>query len=231
MMKRLRALLPLLLLLALGVAVLASGVLSRLDLQRLAQEEAQWRLVVQAHPALAALAHLVAMTLAIATGVPGAVLLVFAGGMLFGALAGTLLSTLGALLGATLLFFAGRRAFERGGMAEPALAARLRAGYGTHPVSYTLFLRLVPLFPFGATSIALAWLRCPFWLFLAASAFGGAVMIGFESTLGAGLVESIARGEAMSPSLLAHPRILWPTLGMAALALLPVLFGRRRHPR
>src|SRR5690606_31225992 len=149
----------------------------------------------------------------------------------FGALAGTILSATGTLLGATILFLASRRAFERGETAEPALAARLRNGYLAHPASYTLFLRLVPLFPFGATTVALAWLRCPLWLFLAASAFGGSVMIAFESALGAGLLETLAHEGRASLSLLAHPRILWPALGMAALALLPVAVGWLRRRR
>lgn len=230
-MKRLRAALPLLLLLALGLAVLASGLLSRFDLAHLAQEEAPWRMAVRAHPILAALAHVAAMALAVATCVPGAVLIVFAGSVLFGAWAGSLLSTTGTLIGATLLFLASRRAFERGDAAEPPLAARLRAGYRSHPLSTTLFLRLVPLFPFGATSVALAWLGCPLWRFLGASAFGSAVMIGLQSALAAGLMASFAQDGAVTPGLLAHPRILWPALGMAALALLPVGLEWIRRPR
>ena len=229
-MKRLRAFLPLLVLIAIGIAVLASGALGHFDPRHLAQDEVAWRASVIAHPWLAALAQVGALALAIATAVPGAIVIVIAGGMLFGVWLGTLLSTIGALCGATLLFFASRRAFERGGGTEPALVARLRHGYLAHPASYTLFLRLVPLFPFGATSVALAWLRCPLWLFLAASAFGASVMIAFESALGAGLVETFARGEHASLSVFAHPQILWPLLGMALLALLPIAFGRlRRH--
>lgn len=229
-MKRLRAFAPLLILVAMGVAVLASGLLDRFDPHRIAQEEAALRGGIGAHPWLAAAAQIGAMALAIATGLPGAIVIVLAGGMLFGTLAGTVLSSVGTMLGATILFFASRSAFEHGDGGEPALVARLRAGYRAHPVSYTLFLRLVPLFPFGATTIALAWLRCPAWLFLGASAFGGTVMIAFESALGAGLLESIEREGTVSPSLLAHPQILWPALGIAALALLPIALGwlRRR---
>lgn len=230
-MKRLRAFVPLLILVAMGVAVLASGLLDRFDPQRIVQQEAQWRSGIGAHPWLAALAQVGAMTLAIATGVPGAIVIVFAGGMLFGTLAGTVLSTAGSLIGATILFLASRSAFDRGGGEEPPLAARLRIGYLAHPTSYTLFLRLVPFFPFGATSIALAWLRCPLWLFLGASAIGGSVMIALQSAIGAGLSEVIAREGRVSLSLLAHPQILWPALGMATLALLPIVVGWMRGRR
>jgi uncharacterized membrane protein YdjX (TVP38/TMEM64 family) len=230
-MNRLRAFLPLLVLIAIGVALLASGALDRFDPHRIAQEEADLRAAIAAHPLPAALAQIGLMTLAIATGIPGAVVVVLAGGMLFGALGGTLLSSVGTLLGALILFLASRSAFAEGGGAAPALVERLRAGYHAYPVSYAMFLRLVPFFPFGAVTVALAWLRCPLWLFLAATAIGGTVMIAFESALGAGLTETIAREGRVSLNLFTHRQVLLPLLGMALLALAPVAIAQLRRLR
>jgi len=230
-MNRLRAFLPLLVLIAIGVALLASGALERFDPHRIAQEEADLRAAIAAHPLPAALAQIGLMTLAIATGIPGAVVVVLAGGMLFGALGGTLLSSVGTLLGALILFLASRSAFAEGGGAAPALVERLRAGYHAYPVSYAMFLRLVPFFPFGAVTVALAWLRCPLWLFLAATAIGGTVMIAFESALGAGLTETIAREGRVSLNLFTHRQVLLPLLGMALLALAPVAIAQLRRLR
>ena len=228
-MKRLRAFLPLLILIAIGIALFASGVLDRFDPHHIAQDEADLRVGIGAHPWLAALLQVGAMTLAIATGIPGAIVIVLAGGMLFGTLAGTVLSSIGTTLGATILFFASRSAFAQGEGHAPALVERLRAGYHAHPFSYTMFLRLVPFFPFGAVTVALAWLRCPLWLFLVTSAIGGTVMIAFESALGAGLTEIIAREGTVSLSILTHRSILLPLLGMAVLALAPIVVGRLRR--
>lgn len=228
-MKRLRALLPLLLLITVGVALLASGALKQFDPHHIAREQERLQAAIAAHPLWSALAQIGLMTLAIATGIPGAVVIVLAGGMLFGVVAGTALSAIGTTLGATILFLASRTAFAHGDTQVPALVEKLRAGYHAHPISYALFLRLVPFFPFGGITVALAWLRCPLWLFLLATASGGTVMVGFETALGAGLTETIAREGTVSLNLFAHRSVLLPLLGMALLALVPIALARRRR--
>lgn len=233
-MKRLRSFLPLLFLIAIGIALLASGALDRFDPHHIASEEIILRASIAAHPLIAGLIQIGLMTLGIATGIPGAIVIVLAGGMLFGIVEGTVLSSIGTVLGALILFVASRSAFEHGAGAAPALVERLRVGYHAHPVSYAMFLRLVPFFPFGGVTVALAWLRCPLWLFLTATSIGGTVMIGFETALGAGLTETIAREGTVSLNIFAHRRVLLPLLGMAVLALVPIVLsqlGRLRLQR
>jgi uncharacterized membrane protein YdjX (TVP38/TMEM64 family) len=143
---------------------------------------------------------------------------------------GTVLSGIGTTLGALILFYASRAAFAQdGGGGVPMLVEKLRAGYHAFPFSYTMFLRLVPFFPFGGVTVALAWLRCPLWLFLTATATGGTVMIAFETALGAGLAETIAHNGTVSMDMFAHPHVLLPLLGMAVLALVPIVLGQLRR--
>lgn len=227
-MKSLRAILPLLVLIAIGIALLSSGALRHFDPHHIAREQAGLLERIGAHPLAAALAQIGLMTVAIATGIPGAIVIVLAGGMLFGFVEGTLYSAIGTTLGALILFLASRSAFAQGSGEPPALVARMRAGYHAYPVSFAMFLRLVPFFPFGAVTVGLAWLRCPLWLFLLATAVGGTVMIAFETALGTGLTETIAREGAVSLNILTHRSVLLPLLGMAALALLPIVLGQLR---
>ena len=228
-MKRFRHFLPILMLIALGVALLASGVLNRFRPENLAHEQAALQAQIALHPVLAAAAFVTAVTLGIATGIPGMVVLILAGGMLYGVWFGTLLSTIGVTLGALILFLASRHAFgDHSHARAPGLVDRLRGGYLAHPLSYTFFLRLVPFFPFGGVTVALAWLRCPLWLFLAATAGGGAAMVGVETALGAGLAQSIGEKQAVSADILAQPGVLIPLLGMGLLALVPVLIAKLR---
>ena len=231
-MKRLKNFLPILVLIALGIALLASGTLNRFRPANLANEQAHLQELIAQHPLLAVGAYVVAVTLAISTGVPGVVVLILAGGMLFGVVAGTALSVIGVTFGALILFLASRHAFgDHTHARAPGLVERLRGGYLAHPVSYTVFLRLVPFFPFGGVTVALAWLRCPLWLFLAATAGGGSFMTGVETALGAGLARSIAEKQAISTDILAQPAVFLPLLGMGLLALIPVAVAKWRARR
>ena len=231
-MKRLRSFLPLLILIAIGIALLSTGVLNRFRPETLAREQANLQAQIAAHPIHAGLIHVGVTTLAIATGVPGVLVVILAGGMLFGVFWVTILSTTGATIGALILFLASRHAFgTQSGASAPALVDKLRGGYLAHPVSYTCFLRLVPFFPFGGVTVALAWLRCPLWLFLAATAGGGALMVGIETVLGAGLAKNIGTNHEVNLSLFSDPLVIAPLVAMGLLALVPVAIGKWREAR
>ena len=228
-MKRFRSLLPLLVLIALGIGLLASGQLNRFRPQTLAAEQAILQAHIALRPLTAGMLHIGATTLAIATGIPGAIVLILAGGMLFGMLAGTILSSIGVTLGALILYLASRHAFADHHHAKaPGLVERVRVGYMAHPVSYSFFLRLVPFFPFGGVTIALAWLRCPLWLFLVATAGGGTLMTAIETALGVGLARNIGTNQAVSLSLFSDPKVILPLLAMGLLALVPVAIAKWR---
>jgi len=232
-MKRLQKFLPVLVLIALGVALFLSGTLNRFRPDNLANEQAVLQAQIAAHPLLAGLSYVGVLLFVISTGVPaGGALLIITGGMLFGVWACTALSVVGVTLGALVLFLASRHAFGDHTHANaPGLVQRLRGGYMAHPLSYTFFLRLVPFFPFGGVTVALAWLRCPLWLFLTATGSGGAVMTGVETALGAGLAKSIGDKHAVSADILAQPGVLLPLLAMGLLALAPVAVAKWRAGR
>lgn len=231
-MKRLRSLLPLLVLATIGAAVFFSGVLERLEPAALYRQHVMLQQQIQDHPLIAALIQIGIVTLGISTGIPGMVVLILAGGMLFGGWYGALLSSIGVTLGALVLYGASRFAFgEHGDSGAPALVERLRGGYQAHPVSYTFFLRLVPFFPFGGVTVALAWLRCPLWLFALATAFGGSLMTTIESLLGAGLAKNLEHDGKLDASLFSDPWVLGPSVLLAVMALIPVVVNRWRQRR
>ena len=231
-MPRFRPFLPLLVLILLGIALLSTGALNRFRPATLASEQTRLQAQIAAHPLRASGLQVGVTALAIATGVPGVLVVILAGGMLFGVVMGTLLSSVGLILGAMILFLASRHAFgTQPGTRAPVLVEKLRDGYLAHPVSYTCFLRLVPFFPFGGVTIALAWLRCPLWLFAAATAAGGSVITAIETVLGAGLARNIAANRAVSLSLFSDPVVIVPLLAMGRLALTPVAIGKWRARR
>ncbi|MBD8897971.1 VTT domain-containing protein [Rhodanobacter sp. DHG33] len=225
-MKRLRAALPLILLLIAGIVLYLSGTLDRLGPQHLIAHQQQVRAHIAEYPWLSRLTYIGLLTLAMATGIPGTVIIILAGGFAFGVLDGTLCSSAGLTLGSLILYLASRYAFGTGTREPPPFAAKLHHGFERHPVTYTLFLRFVPVMPFGAVTVGLAWLRCPLWLFLGASWLGGTVSLVFENSIGAGLGSALDSDGALNAGLLLHRSVLLPMAALALLALLPLLIGR-----
>jgi len=223
---------PFLLIAIVALAFIASGAWRQLRLDALAQNFQALQSWSSAHPLLARLSLVLMIAGIIAIGMPGAVVLVVAGGMFFGSLPAAAYSLLGDGLGASLLFLAARRAMDDGdGSPSSALVARLRQGYAEHPISYALFLRLVPVFPFGAVSVALTWLGASYRLFIATSMLGILPSLLVYAALGAGLADAIAHHESIGTAALGQPKFLLPLIALGLLSLVPVLFGLRRTPR
>lgn len=231
-MRRLRAALPLVILVATGIALFASGALSSLSPEQLVNSHSQLQQSIAHYPWIARLAYVGLLAIVVATGIPASVVITVAAGLLFGIIQGTVLSTIGVLLGSWLLFFATQMALGKERHQAPALVERLRHGYAHHPVNYTLFLRLAPGLPWGGVTVALAWLRCPLKLFTGATATGAVVMSIIESAIGTGIGEGLARGQHHFDlmAMLFNPYILISLGGLALLALLPLLFGHLHRP-
>ncbi|KQX97428.1 hypothetical protein ASD22_09155 [Rhodanobacter sp. Root480] len=232
-MSRWRAALPLILLLLAGIVLFASGSLKQLSPHQLVANQAELHAQISAHPWLSRFAYIGLLTLTMATGIPGTIVVILAGGFAFGVVDATLCSSVGLTLGSLILYLASRYAFGGGTRQPPAVVARLRHGFEQHPASYTLFLRFVPVVPFGAVTVALAWLRCPLWLFLGASWLGGTVTLIFETSIGAGLGDALSQSDSLGLGLFMHREVLLPLGAIALLALLPLLLGRltRRYRR
>lgn len=233
-MSRWRAALPLAVLLLAGVVLFASGSLDQFTPHQLLAHRASWQEQIVEHPWLYRLAFIGLLTLTVSTGIPGSIVVIMAGGFAFGVLDATITSSIGLTLGSLILFLASRYAFGPGSRKPPALVARMHQGFERHPISYTLFLRFVPVVPFGGVTVALAWLRCPMWLFLGATWLGGTVSLIFEASIGAGLGDAMSHSDSFGMGMLMRREVLLPLGAIALLALLPLLIERllrRRRDR
>ncbi|GAB2574829.1 TVP38/TMEM64 family protein [Dyella jejuensis] len=232
-MNRLRAALPLLLLIVAGIVLIASGVFDRIHPEQLVAHQREVRARINENPWLSRLVYMGLLTLATCTGIPVTIVLILAGGFAFGVVEGTAYSSIGLTLGSLILFLASRYAFGAGSKHAPALAEKLHHGFERHPVVYTLFLRLVPVAPFGLITVALAWLRCSLWLFLGATWFGGTLMLVFETSVGAGLGHALSNGQQFGFGLIFDPSVMLPLGVLALLSLVPLALERgksRWHP-
>lgn len=225
-MKRLRASLPLILLILAGIVLFASGALDRFTPQQLMAHQGQIHAHIAEHPWLTRLVFIGVLTLTTCTGIPGTIFVILAGGFAFGVVEGTLCSSLALTLGSLVLYLASRYAFGTGSRKPPLIVARLHHGFERHPVSYTLFLRFLPILPFGAVTVGLAWLRCPLWLFVGATWLGGTITLIFETSIGAGIGTVLSQSTTFSMDLFMHREVLLPSAALALLALLPLLIER-----
>lgn len=224
---RARRWLPVAAIALLAALVVASGAYEQLTLGNLAEHHARLLVWVGAHPVLAALTLVASIATIISTGLPGGVVFTVAAGLFFGTVPGALLAAVGDIIGGTVLYFAARQFFASGSK-PPAMVERIRAGFARNPVSFAFFIRLVPVFPFGAVSVALAWLGCRLPLFLVATSLGVIPSCLVYAALGSGLSTSIAERREIELSLFAEPRFAIPLLALAVLALIPVMLGFRR---
>lgn len=158
----LRRWLPLAILVAVAVIVFAMGWHKLLTLKNIGLHYEYLRDTISQN-LLAALAfYLVVYIAVVALSLPGALILTLAGGLLFGWQIGTSATVVAATIGATIIFLVARSSLGEGltSSVGPWLA-RLSDGFRENALSYLLFLRLVPAFPFVVVNLAAAVLRVP----------------------------------------------------------------------
>lgn len=168
-----RRLAPLFVLAAIAGLVISQGWHNLLSFQQLAlhQQELQAWISVNLIGALAAYAAIYVVVIALS--LPGGAVLTVSGGLLFGWFLGGLVTVLAATLGATAVFL-----IARSSLGEPLAARagpwldRFRAGFQENAISYLLFLRLVPVFPFWVVNLAPALLGVRLRDYVVATALG-----------------------------------------------------------
>jgi uncharacterized membrane protein YdjX (TVP38/TMEM64 family) len=179
---------------------------------------------VAANGVLASVAYVLIYATAVALSLPGGAVLTMAGGFLFGTVLGSVLVVLAATVGATLLFLIAKTALgdPLRARAGPFLK-KMEAGFQENALPYLLVLRLIPLFPFFIVNLVPAFLGVSLRTYVLATFVG--IMPGslVYASVGAGLGSVFDRSEAFAPSSILTPQIAVALVGLAVLALLPVL--------
>jgi uncharacterized membrane protein YdjX (TVP38/TMEM64 family) len=179
------------------------------------------------HSVAACAIYLSVYVAVVAFSLPGAFLLTLTGGFLFGPVAGTVLTVVGATTGATLVVLFARTVFggsslDRFGPQARKLAENMRR----NAWSYLLALRLVPLFPFVLVNIIPAFVGVRTLTFLLTTLVGIIPATAVFSLAGAGLGAALERGEKLSLSMILTPEILLALAGLALLALAAIPLRR-----
>lgn len=222
-------LLPVVLLALAAAAFFASGLHRYLTFEALRANRGELLAWVDAHAFMAALVFVAVYAAGIVLLPPSGTLMTVTGGFVFGAVIGTSLVVVGATAGATALFLVARFALgdwlrERAG----AGIQRMRAGFRENELSYMLVLRLVPLFPFWLVNLAPAFLGVRLRTFVVGTFFGIVPGTAVFAVFGAGLGSILDANQDLSLAGVLTPEIVGALLGLALLALAPVVYKKIR---
>lgn len=183
-------------------------------------------------PALAACAYVVVYMLATALSLPLGTLLTFTGGFIFGTALGGTLTTIGATVGATILFIAARTAFgdyfrdRMGGAVQ-----KMREKFQENEFAYILALRLAPIFPFVVVNVAPALAGAKLRNFVLATVIGIIPGTFVYASVGAGLDAIFAAGGKPDAQAIFQWEVLGPLGLLAALALAPTIWKQIKRRR
>jgi len=210
------------------VALRLTGLGSLLSLDTLAQHREALSSFVARNFLLAAFVYALAYAVAVALSFPGAVILTLTGGFLFGAVFGTLLTVLGATIGATLVFLFARTIFGENALDRfGAPAQRLAEGIRRNAGSYLLVLRLVPLFPFFLVNLVPAFVGVRLPVYVLTTFFGIMPGTAVFSLAGAGLGSILDAGGTLDLGSILTPQMIGALLGLAALSLAAIPLKNR----
>jgi uncharacterized membrane protein YdjX (TVP38/TMEM64 family) len=185
---------------------------------------------------------------AVASSIPGALLLTITGGFMFGGWLGGAAAVVAATIGATCLFLIARFVFAS--VAQRRTGAwldKMRAGFREDAASYMLFLRLVPIFPFWLVNLAPALLGVPLATFMWTTLLGVIPGTFAYALAGAGLDSLVAAqkqafdacvsagGSAckfdLSPGSLVTKELILAFAAIGIVALTPVVLKKMRAQR
>ena len=241
----LRRLVPLVVVVAASVGVIAMGWHRQLSFETLARHHEALEDFIAMHEASAVAAYVALYIAAAALSVPVGFYLTVIGGILFGAVLGGAAAMVGATIGAICIFLIAKSALGEHLLRRAGpLAEKLATGFRADAFSYLLFLRLVPIFPFWLINLAAALLGVPLATFAAATALGIIPATFVFAFVGAGLDSVIVAQQVAYRSCLAAgrpdcrlefhmhaaltPELLAALAALGVLALVPVGVDRLR---
>jgi len=196
---------PLVAVIAVILLILAMGWHREVTLENVVTLRDRFHDVLDSHRLLAVLVYIGVYIAAASLCLPGGPILTAMGGLMFGWLVGGLATVVGATIGATILFLIARTAVG-GLMSERTLPwlTKLREGFREDALSYLLFLRLVPAFPFWFVNVAPAVLGVPLRTYVIGTFFGIIPGTFAFASAGAGLDSVIMAAKAQHAACVAQ---------------------------
>ena len=203
-----------------------------LNFDQLAQNQEALQAWRDSNFILASLVFVAIYVVIVAFSLPGAAIASLAGGFLFGLFPGALYNIGAATIGATAIFLAARMGFGEALSAKmeqsEGAVKKIKDGLREDEVSYLLIMRLIPAVPFFVANLVPAFVGVGLKRFIWTT-FVGIIPGGVIYTwVGSGLADVFAKGETPNLGIIFEWQILGPLLGLAGLALLPIILKKLR---
>lgn len=186
---------------------------------------------VDANPVVAAVLYVITVALGKVSPFPGGIILMLAGGYLFGPVSGALLAAAGASMSAALVAIVGRQLLfgpihrRWGARLAPIEEPMTEDGF-----SYLLAARLLPVLPAWLVNLVPVAFPIPVSRVMLAT-FLGLLPISFVLANVGNQLSTLAMVEGVPTDILLRPGLLLPLAGLALLALVPVIYKHRRRRR
>lgn len=248
----LRRWLPLIVLAAVMILAFSMGWHRYLSFKTIGLNYEALKAYIAANLVLSLLVYIGLYIAIIALSLPVGLIMTLAGGLLFGWQLGAPAAVVGATIGATIIFLVVTSSFGSA-LAEKAgpFVAKLREGFQENALSYLLFLRLVPAFPFVIINLVPALLGVRLSTFVIGTGIGIIPGTTAYSLAGSGLGSVIeAQNATYKACLAANPttgaancvysidlsqiitrELIWAGIALGIVALIPVAikFWSKRH--
>lgn len=219
--------LPLVIILFGMAAVYFSGIYRYLTFDSLRAYHQSLKEFVAIHPVSVPVLYIFAYIALTALSVPGGVFLTLLGGYLFPQPLSTIYVVFSASCGAIIIFLAARTALGDSlkKKAGPFLK-KMEKGFRDNVVSYLLFLRFVPIFPFWIVNLASAFFRVPLRTFVWTTVVGITPGSFVFTLAGGGLEKIFETQQAFSISAVLNTQLKIALILLGVLALVPILLKK-----
>ncbi|HEY2660376.1 MAG TPA: VTT domain-containing protein [Caulobacteraceae bacterium] len=223
---------PLVLVILAVTAAFASGLTRHLSIHELRERRGLLAAYVLAHPLLSLGGYVGVYILVVALSLPVALVMTLTGGLLFGPWLGGGAAAVSCTLGSAVIFLICRTAVGdalRG--RAGSMIDRVEKGIQRDAFAYVAALRLIPVAPFWLINLALGFVNIPLRTFVVATFVGVLPVSLVYAGIGSSLNQVFAKGAKANLHALLHPSVMIPLIGLALLALVPIVARRiRRRP-
>ena len=223
---------PVIVLAALIIAAYFLGFFDALTFENLEKHHLTIKETVAEHFVLMSIVYILLYVVITALSVPGASILTITGGYLFPMPVSVIYTVIGATGGATIIFLIARTSLgaflkEKAGKTMKKMEEGFRKG----EISYMLFLRFIPLFPFWLINIAPAFFGVRLITYVWTTFVGIIPGTYVYCQAGRGLDEIFASGKPFSLDTIFNTQIKIALIVLAVFAIIPIVVKKLRRDR